>query len=192
MKNISKTILAVFATGLISCTLCTQQAQAVPITGGISMAGGYTCDTGNINTADAFTSFSGVLITGVSGSYVGVPIGQSVTMIPFVFNPFVPPVNNLWSFTHSGISYAFDLTAITSRIQNGDDTLTLHGLGTLHLTGDSNTLGSWVMTANQGGGTFSFSSSNQAIPDGGTTVALLGIALAGIEGVRRMFRARKA
>jgi hypothetical protein len=30
------------------------------------------------------------------------------------------------------------------------------------------------------------------VPDGGTTVALLGIALAGLEGVRRMFRARKA
>jgi len=29
------------------------------------------------------------------------------------------------------------------------------------------------------------------VPDGGSTVALLGVALAGIEGVRRMFRARK-
>jgi hypothetical protein len=29
------------------------------------------------------------------------------------------------------------------------------------------------------------------IPDGGSAVALLGVALAGIEGVRRMFRARK-
>jgi VPDSG-CTERM motif len=32
----------------------------------------------------------------------------------------------------------------------------------------------------------------QNVPDGGTTVALLGIALAGLEGVRRMFRARKS
>ena len=31
-----------------------------------------------------------------------------------------------------------------------------------------------------------------SVPDGGTAVALLGIALAGVEGVRRMFRARKS
>jgi len=30
------------------------------------------------------------------------------------------------------------------------------------------------------------------VPDGGSTVALLGLALTGLEGVRRMFRARKA
>ena len=32
---------------------------------------------------------------------------------------------------------------------------------------------------------------NVVVPDGGSAVALLGVALAGIEGVRRMFRARK-
>ena len=37
----------------------------------------------------------------------------------------------------------------------------------------------------------SFSGTISAIPDGGTTVALLGIALAGVGGVRRMFRTRK-
>jgi hypothetical protein len=196
MKNISKTILAIFATGLISCALCTQQAQAVPIpiTGGVSFAGGYTTDTGNVNTAHAFLNFSNVNITSVAGSYLGVPTNGTVpvTMMGFTFNPFVPPVNSLWDFMFSGKDYSFDLLAITSRQQNGDNTLTLHGLGTLHITGFDNTAGSWVLTANQGGGTFSFSSSNGAIPDGGTTVALLGIALAGIEGVRRMFRARKA
>ena len=38
----------------------------------------------------------------------------------------------------------------------------------------------------------SFSGTVASIPDGGSAVALLGIALAGIEGVRRMFRARKS
>ena len=31
-----------------------------------------------------------------------------------------------------------------------------------------------------------------SVPDGGTTVALLGIALGGLEGIRRMIRTRKA
>ena len=37
----------------------------------------------------------------------------------------------------------------------------------------------------------SFSGTISTLPDGGTTVALLGLALVGVGGVRRMFRARK-
>ena len=48
--------------------------------------------------------------------------------------------------------------------------------------------------ANHTGGdiTNSFSGTIATVPDGGTTVALLGVALLGIGGVRRMFRARKS
>jgi hypothetical protein len=193
MKNISKTIFAVLVAAAISTTFI-QQAQAVPITGGISLAGGYTTDTGDVNTAHAFTSFFDVEVTGGAGTYAGIPNGMSsppVTMVPFTFNPFVPPVNSLWSLTYLSNTYSFDLlTCIIA--QQGGDTLTLHGTGTLHATGFTDTAGAWVFTANELGGTFSFSSSNGVIPDGGTTVALLGIALAGIEGARRMFRARKS
>jgi VPDSG-CTERM motif len=41
------------------------------------------------------------------------------------------------------------------------------------------------------GGIASVSAYQPTVPDGGSAVALLGIALAGVEGVRRMFRARK-
>ena len=40
--------------------------------------------------------------------------------------------------------------------------------------------------------TNSFSGTIATVPDGGTTVALLGVALLGIGGLRRMFRARKS
>jgi VPDSG-CTERM motif len=194
MKNISKTILAVFATGLISCALFTQQAQAIPITGGISMAGGFTTDTGDVDTATAFTSFTNVVTTTGSGSYLSVPPTTSVTMTPFSFNPFSGPVTPLWSFVFGGATYSFDLNVLTSVSQPGDDTLTIRGTGILMISGGTYDLtpGAWLFTGNQGGGTFAFSSSTSAVPDGGTTVALLGIALAGIEGARRMFRARKA
>jgi VPDSG-CTERM motif len=42
------------------------------------------------------------------------------------------------------------------------------------------------------GGVATVAAFQPAVPDGGTTVALLGIALGGLEGVRRMFRGRKA
>ena len=41
-------------------------------------------------------------------------------------------------------------------------------------------------------GVFSFSGASEAIPDGGATVALLGLALAGIEGIRRKLRRAKS
>ena len=54
------------------------------------------------------------------------------------------------------------------------------------VTGFDNTVGSYLFTANQAGGTFSFSSSQAAgVPDGGTTIALLGLALVGVGAVRR-------
>ena len=196
MKTPSKTILTLLVIGLVSCGLFSQQAQAVPITGGISLAGGYTTNTGDVDTATAFASFPFVLVIGVSGSYTGVGTGlssPSVTMNPFTFNPFNGPITPLWTFMSAGSTYSFDLTALTSILQPGDDTLTLKGTGTLHITNFTDTVGSWVFTANQAGDTFSFSSSNAAaVPDSGSAVALLGIALAGIEGVRRALRAHRA
>ena len=196
MKTPLKTILTVLIIGLVSCGLFSQQAQAVPIVGGISLAGGYTTNTGNINTATAFTSFPFVFVTGVSGSYTGVGTGLGspvVTMNAFSFNPFSSSVTPLWTFMSAGNTYSFDLTVL-SLTQQGNNTLTLNGTGTLHITGFTDTPGTWVFTANNLSDTFSFSSSNGAVgvPDSGSAVALLGIALAGIEGVRRVLRARRS
>ena len=197
MKTPSKTILTVLIIGLVSCGLFSQQAQAVPITGGISLAGNYVTNTGNLNTATAFTSFPAVFVMSVSGSYTGVGTGvssPSVTMNGFSFNPFSSSVTPLWTFMSAGSTYSFDLTVLSSTLQPGDNTLTLKGTGTLHITNFTDTAGTWVFTANQLSDTFSFSSSNGAVgaPDSGSAVALLGIALAGIEGVRRALRARRA
>jgi hypothetical protein len=192
MKRFLQTTLALVATGLISSALVGPEAQAVPITGGISLGGAYSTNTGNLNTATAFTSFSNVFVTSVSGSYSTVGTGQmspTVTQNGFQFNPFVGPVVPLWTFTSGGLTYSFDLTAITQRTQPGDDTLDLRGFGILRITGGTSnfdpTVGSWVFTANQQGGTFSFSSSNGALPEGGMTVVMLGLALGGIGMVRR-------
>ena len=99
MKNrSSKTILVFFALGLISCAFCVQQAQAVPITGAITFAGGVTLDTGTVNTATQVTSWldeGGFMPTvqSVSGSFAAfVNVGDTVTF------------TSTWSFNSGAIT----------------------------------------------------------------------------------------
>jgi hypothetical protein len=100
-------------------------------------------------------------------------------------------VDNLWSFNFGGKTYSFDLTGVQSVSQgfdvNGLQFLQISGTGFLQITGFEDTKASYLLTANQAGSTFSFSSSNQAVPDGGATIALLGLVLVGVEGFRRKF-----
>src|SRR3954468_20315358 len=122
MKALPKLFLAV-AVGLTVLS-----ASAVPISGGISLGGGYTPNTGNLNTATAFTAFNNVIAASVSGSYTPVPLGQAVTMTPFSFNPFPGPgVSPLWTFTIAATTYSFDLLTLQPPQQPGDNTLTLRG-----------------------------------------------------------------
>ena len=202
MKTLSKTILTVLAAGFLSCTLLCQNAGAIPITGTVDMSGTAFLNNTALGSATATTGYMSVTVggiptgSGVSGSYTGVGTGMSgpsVTMNPFSFNPFSSSVTPLWTFMSAGNTYSFDLTVL-SLTQQGNNTLTLNGTGTLHITGFTDTPGTWVFTANNLSDTFSFSSSNGAVgvPDSGSAVALLGIALAGIEGVRRVLRARRS
>lgn len=187
MKTTTSTLLATLAVAFLGFAALSPQANAVMISGGISLGGAYTTDTGNINTANAFTSFAGVFNASCSGDYAGVPTGGSspaITMNPFTFDPFGGPVVPLWTFVSGGLTYSFDLTSASILFQ-GHNALILTGAGDLNMTGFDTTPGSWVFTANQGGGSFSFSSSNASVPEGGSAVALLGLALVGIEMIRR-------
>ena len=85
-----------------------------------------------------------------------------VTQNPFTFDPFAPPISPLWTFMFLGDTYSFDLLTLSIDGQGGD-TLSLCGTGDLNITGFDTTTGTWVFTANQAGGTFSFSSSNGAV-----------------------------
>lgn len=167
-------------------------ASAVPISGGISLDGAYTVNTGNLNTATAFTSFSNGQVSsysaGSSFAIAGVLVGDAsnVLMTPFSFNPFGGPVAPLW-LTTVGPAAAFNLTSLSILFQ-GADTLALTGQGTLFLAGFDPTPGNWVFTANQAGGSFSWSSSNSPVPEGGTTAALLGGALLLMGLASRRFR----
>ena len=190
MKNrSSKTILVFLALGLISCALCVQQAQAVPlpVTGAITFAGGVTLNSGSVNTASQVLTWldeSGDMPTvqSGSGSFAGL-VGATVTFaFPWSFNS--GPIAAFWTVG----GFTFNLIASTIISQMGDGFLAVSGTGTISGNGYATTTGvTWNFTVQDdaSNGVFSFSGGSEAIPDGGPTVALLGLALAGIEGIRR-------
>jgi VPDSG-CTERM motif len=186
MKNrSSKTILVFFALGLISCAFCVQQAQAVPITGAITFAGGVELDTGSVNTATQVTGWldeGGFMPTvqSASGSFSGLAGATATFAFSWSFNS--GPIALFWQVG----GFTFDL--IASRIvSQGGGFLSVFGTGTISGNGFDATRGTWSFTVQDdaSNGVFSFSGGSQATPDGGATVALLGLALAGIEGIRR-------
>jgi VPDSG-CTERM motif len=187
MKNLSKTILAVVAVGLLGSGLFCQQAQATPITGDITFGGVVTFDNIDLSLAkQVSTDFA--IVTSDSGSFGSIPILSSVTIAPWIFSPSTP-TTPLWSVG----GFSFDLTSSTIVTQT-KFFLNITGIGTLNGPGFDPTAGTWSFTvANALGGThetFGFQSDTAAglVPDGGTTAALLGLALAGIEVLRRKFK----
>jgi len=187
MKNrSSKTILVFLALGLISCALCVQQAQAVPITGAITFAGGVTLNSGSVNTATQVLTWldeSGDMPTvqSGSGSFAGLDGQTAIFAFPWTFGSGQAALWTVGGFT-------FNLISSTIISQMGDGFLAVSGTGTISGNGYATTTGvTWNFTVQDdaSNGVFSFSGASEAIPDGGPTVALLGLALAGIEGIRR-------
>jgi len=196
MKNrSSKTILVFFALGLISCALCVQQAQAVPINGAITFAGGVELDDPvTVNNATQVTGWldeNGDMPTvqSVSGNMAAfVTVGDTATFTPF----------STWSFNSGPIALfwqvdGFTFSLIASHIVfQGSGFLNVSGTGTITGNGFTPTAVDWFFTVQDdpANGVFSFSGGN--VPDGGATVALLGLALAGIEGIRRKLMRAKS
>src|SRR6266480_1648890 len=155
MKSLSKTLLAVLATGVLSCAIFSQQAQATALNGDIQFAGETHFDTNSLATAtrvvtwfDVFHNAGHSSVTSGTGDFAGIAPGTQATMAqPWIFIPSTP-TPGLWSVG----GFSFDPTAMD-----------------------------WSFTTQSAGGhtrtTFSFSANGQTVPDGGTTVMLLGAAL---------------
>ena len=185
MKNrLSKTILVFLALGLISCALCVQQAQAVPITGAINFAGGVTLDTTDLSMATAVVTWldqgaNMPTVQGAGGSFAGLDNQTAIFANPWVFGSGAPALWTVGGFTFNLIS--------STVISRGTDFLLVSGTGYITGNGLDPSSASWLFSIQEApaGLVFSWSGGSEAIPDGGTTVALLGLALAGIEGTRR-------
>jgi len=191
MKSLSKTLLAVLATGVLSCAVFSQQAQATPINGDIQFAGETRFDTNSLATAhrvvtwfDVFHNAGFSSVTSGTGDFAGIFPGTQATMAqPWIFNPSTP-TPGLWSVG----GFSFDLLTSTIVTQNAS-TLVIEGTGIVSGNGFDPTSMDWSFTTQSAGGrtrtTFSFSANGASVPDGGTTVMLLGAALGALGMARR-------
>jgi VPDSG-CTERM motif len=196
MKNLSKTMLAVLATGLLSCGLFCQQADAfsgnILFAGTVKASGSSGAGTTHLTFTNPWTVAP---VPAPDGAYAGTA-GSSTTMTNFSFTGtgigavlVGGTIVNEWSFSSGGNTYSFNLESLTSAtITSGN--IAMSGTGTAFINGGQATAATWALQGTGHSFTFNFSSSStSAVPDGGSAVALLGIALAGIEIVRRKIKA---
>lgn len=125
------------------------------------------------------------IVTSTSGNFTSVANGTAVSFAtPWVFNPSTAytPLWTVGGFTFNLTSSAFNFFG---------NTLSVVGTGKLNKAGFDETNGEWQFTT-QGSsaqGVFSWSSSTTAaVPDGGSTLALLGLSFLGLGGVSRLLR----
>ncbi len=190
MKNLSKTILVI---AIIAGGLFCQHVQAVQITGNITFAGTCSLNTKSASTATMVTGWHGLGAGGLpqvashDGSFNGsVTDGDAVTIaFPWSFNSGAVP--NFWRVD----GFVFNLTTSSVSMQGGG-AVAVAGTGTISGNGFDQTSGSWSFTTQNPSAhsRFSFSASGGAVPEGGSAVALLGIALVGIECLRRSLPAK--
>jgi hypothetical protein len=195
MKNISKTILAAVATGLISCALWTQQAQAVQISGSLTFGGTVTLDTSSAGTATAVNAWHGVggvgmpTVQSVGGGFAGFVSSGDATTFHAPWSFASGPVPAFWSVD----GFTFDLTESHIFSQGGNPPgVTVNGSGFVSGNGFDPTFMTWSFTTQDPPAgsppVFSFSAASGTVPDSGSTVALLGLAIIGVEALRRKIR----
>lgn len=191
-----KKLITTFAAAVIACSVFSHQASADPITGDIDFAGQATFNTNSLATATQvinFQPFSGgpnqsATVTSATGSFATTVANGSLASFPniYTFNPS-SAVTPLWTVG----GFTFNLLTSTIVTQNS---MMLIITGSGILTGPAGfdpTPGLWAFTSQQANGgtatSFSFSANTAAagVPEGGTTVALLGIALLGVVGLHR-------
>jgi VPDSG-CTERM motif len=184
-----KTILPFLATSLIAWMIFEQPTRAVTIDGTIGFAGFGSITTGATNTVSFYNP---VQISYASGAYSGAP----PLFTQAAFNPIsyvgsggsatlTAPVAPLWSFNSGSTSYSFNLNSLSYAdisSYSGLYSFSMMGYGTANITGYDATLGNFVIGGSGQNLSFQFISGSgtangTAVPDSGSTVALLGFAL---------------
>jgi len=175
-------------------------AQAVPsgIEGNIAFSGTSAIDGTDFVSATRFTLFNNVVVgspLALSGDYLGTQ-GSAVSFSPFIFDPpnASTPITPLWSFVSGANTYSFDLNVMSADIVTPTE-LFLSGQGTAYITGvgveKTPTTGFWSLSSQSlGQSTFTFSSSSivpdpRTVPEGGATVALMGLSMLGLAWMSR-------
>jgi hypothetical protein len=174
-----------------------QPIQAVSVTGAIGFGGNVTWNTSSAATATQVTSFIGTQVLSDTSSFAAfiTPIAPAVfTSSTWNLNTGAA-INSFW--TAGG--YTFNLLSSSIISQGGTPGLTgylvVDGVGIVSGNGFTPTAMTWSFSAQDpksgvGPDQWTFSASaNSNVPDGGATVLLLGIALAGAALLRKKLTA---
>ncbi|HEY1791160.1 MAG TPA: VPDSG-CTERM sorting domain-containing protein [Verrucomicrobiae bacterium] len=175
-------------------------AQALPISGDITFAGGATLDSSSAATATEVLSWTGPGGTGMpivisdSGSFSGIAPGTTADFTaPWFFNSGA--VSSLWSVG----GFTFDLTSSHIAYQGTTEQggvavggVLVTGIGAIMGNGQSPEAMTWEFAAGDpsADGTFSFQVADgtigsSTVPDGGTTAMLLGLGVLGLGLVKK-------
>jgi hypothetical protein len=159
------------------------------INGSIQFGGSAQFDTNSLLTATTVMALINFHVeAGNTGDFFAIPMNTPATFTaPWVFNPSTP-TPGLWKVG----GFTFDLLSSTIVTQTAAN-LTIEGSGIVSGNGFDPTAMDWSFTTQSSGGiprtSFSFSANGNAVPDGGVTVALLGLTLVGVEVLRRKLKA---
>jgi hypothetical protein len=180
MKNPSRTILMLLASGLLGSAFFSRPVQAVPINGTIDFGGVVTYDTTSLATATRVNIWNSSIVLQRTGDFTTfVANGNNPLMAaPWIFNSGTPAVPTpgpatpmLWQVG----GFTFDLTA--SQVFSQDTVngmfLNVTGFGTASGNGFDPTPGLWTFSSTQSNGsnnpTFSFQSQT-AVPEASTVI----------------------
>jgi hypothetical protein len=189
-KTKSKTMknkLIMMAAAIIALASFSSDVRATPITGSIGFTGGYVQNggtQGNLTTATSMSIINST-IGFTSGNFIGATLLNFTT--PINVNPTVG-LGQLWQVLVGTTTYTF---AATSASQNLTTHTGLHILGTGTISNGNaadTTAGTFQLGFGVSGDAFQWQSTSTAaggVPDGGSTVMLLGASLAGLSFIKR-------
>jgi hypothetical protein len=183
MKNIFT--LTVAAAVLV---FAAQATQAIPVTGTIGFTGQATYDNSTVGTATAVDAWFNTVVNGTSGSFTSVALNAPVTITaPWSFTT-TSTINPFWTaggFTFELISSAIVTQGTGFVFVNGTGLVSGNGYDQTELDWNFSSQGNAVTTTPS----WTFSASSQSIPDGGTTMLLLGAGLSSIALIKRKLSA---
>jgi hypothetical protein len=186
MNKASEAVLALLVATFVRVSI--HDADGVPINGSIGFSGtAVGTQSGGTST---LTFNNPMSVTSSTGDYSGVALGTPANWAPINWSGsgpgaiLVPGPQVEWQFTANGTSFRFTLASLQSATMSSG-AVNLHATGILTMTGAINrdpTNGTFNV---QGTGNNFVFTIGQAVPETGSAVALLGLAVVGLEMLRR-------
>jgi hypothetical protein len=199
MKLIKPLLAGLIAIVVVSGIAVSAHATQINGTIGFTSAAGSSGGSASVDGSGNVTiHFNNPLHVNFGTDDYSTTVGSAVNFASFTFDsggnllsPNVPE----WTFTVGTTVYSFDLLSLsTASFHTGSpNALAVMGEGTAHITGFDDTFATFSLQGTGRGFTFTIlQASNTAVPnvpDSGSAVALLGLGLVALEGLRRKLAA---